>query len=268
MASRKIEDLHEIFQPMVRELLKQGQDAILSTGYTFFITDGFRSFDEQTTLYNQGRTTPGKIVTNAKAGQSAHNYGLAVDCAFQKNGSLSYDPSLYAPVYKIARTLGFELGADWTGFSDKPHFEHPEWEKISKGEIIMTETLDWKGLDPTNLASLNVAVLKWAEVRDGLYIEKSKYDELQNQLIQTKKDNEELDGKLIEARKALTTCEAKPPIYVTKEIPVEVKVEVPVEVIKEVITEKVVEKRVLPQEAFVQELLTETFRAIFAGRWK
>src|ERR1035437_10098898 len=44
----------------------------------------YRSNDEQTMLYNQGRTTPGKIVTNAKAGQSKHNVypSKAFDIAF------------------------------------------------------------------------------------------------------------------------------------------------------------------------------------------
>lgn len=137
MSNRRIEDLHQVFQPMVRDLLSQGQKAIDSkfSGWQFFITDGFRSFEEQTKLYAQGRTALGKIVTNAKAGQSAHNYGLAVDCAFQKDKKLSYDPNMYALIYPIARKLGFELGADWTGLTDKPHFEHPQWEKISQGKV-------------------------------------------------------------------------------------------------------------------------------------
>lgn len=137
MASRKVEDLHQSFQPMVRGLLSQGQKAIDNSefkGWQFFITDGYRSFEEQTKLYAQGRTAPGNIVTNAKAGQSAHNYGLAVDCAFQKDKKLSYDQKMCALIYPIARKLGFELGADWKGFTDKPHFEHPQWEKISQGK--------------------------------------------------------------------------------------------------------------------------------------
>lgn len=138
MSSRKIIDLHMLFQPMVRSLLEQGQK---TTTWKLFITDGYRSFDEQNSLYAQGRTKSGKIVTNARAGQSAHNFGLAVDLAFQKNGVLSYDPNLYTPVYKIARSLGFELGADWVSFSDKPHFNYPQWEKISKGEQPMTDPL-------------------------------------------------------------------------------------------------------------------------------
>lgn len=38
-----------------------------------------RTFAEQDALYAQGRTKKGAKVTNAKGGQSYHNYGLAVD---------------------------------------------------------------------------------------------------------------------------------------------------------------------------------------------
>lgn len=44
---------------------------------------GLRTFDEQTELYAKGRTSgmigKGFRVTNAKAGQSAHNYGCGTD---------------------------------------------------------------------------------------------------------------------------------------------------------------------------------------------
>ena len=141
MPSRRVEDLNQVFQPMVRSLLEQGQKAISSTLWTLFITDGYRSLEEQTKLYNQGRTTPGNIVTNAKAGQSPHNHGLAIDVAFQRDGMLSYSPDLYKKVYPIAKALGFELGAEWSGFVDRPHLEHPKWESIIKGETTMPELM-------------------------------------------------------------------------------------------------------------------------------
>ncbi len=40
---------------------------------------GVRSFKSQDMLYAQGRTSPGGIITNAKGGESPHNYGLACD---------------------------------------------------------------------------------------------------------------------------------------------------------------------------------------------
>ncbi|MED0738884.1 M15 family metallopeptidase, partial [Aneurinibacillus thermoaerophilus] len=50
-------------------------------GIYVLITQGYRSIAEQNELYAQGRTKPGKIVTNAKGGTSYHNYGLALDFA-------------------------------------------------------------------------------------------------------------------------------------------------------------------------------------------
>ena len=50
------------------------------------ITDGYRSIQEQNTLYAQGRTTPGNIVTHARGGQSLHNYGNAFDVVQMRNG--------------------------------------------------------------------------------------------------------------------------------------------------------------------------------------
>ena len=59
-------------------------------GFTVQISAGYRSLEEQATLYGQGRVYSynGKNysnlakpnVTNAKPGQSYHNYGLAIDC--------------------------------------------------------------------------------------------------------------------------------------------------------------------------------------------
>lgn len=40
---------------------------------------GFRSFELQDALFAVGRTTPGTIITNARGGESAHNYGCASD---------------------------------------------------------------------------------------------------------------------------------------------------------------------------------------------
>jgi peptidoglycan L-alanyl-D-glutamate endopeptidase CwlK len=43
------------------------------------IVQTLRTFEEQDLLYQKGRTRPGPIVTNARAGQGYHNYGLAID---------------------------------------------------------------------------------------------------------------------------------------------------------------------------------------------
>ena len=50
--------LHPIFRDQVTSFIEALE---LSTGLVWRIVEGFRSFAEQTAIYNQGRTTPGKL---------------------------------------------------------------------------------------------------------------------------------------------------------------------------------------------------------------
>ncbi len=86
------------------------------------ITEGFRSIERQNELYAQGRTKPGAIVTQAKGGQSLHNYGVAVDFVFVQQGYNATDAQ-WKTLGTILNKHGFEWGGDWKGFVDKPHAE-------------------------------------------------------------------------------------------------------------------------------------------------
>lgn len=97
--------------------------AAKNDGYTLIVTQGFRSIAEQNALYAQGRTKPGKIVTNARGGQSNHNHGEAVDFAFVIDGEITWDVSVYQNVGVWARTVGLKWGGDWKRFKDFPHVE-------------------------------------------------------------------------------------------------------------------------------------------------
>jgi peptidoglycan L-alanyl-D-glutamate endopeptidase CwlK len=97
-----------------------------------------RTFAEQDALFAQGRSKPGKVVTNAKGGQSYHNYGLAIDIVLildkDKNGTFEtaawdlktdFDGDKKADwmeVVQIFKRYGFEWGGDWK-FVDAPHFQ-------------------------------------------------------------------------------------------------------------------------------------------------
>lgn len=88
------------------------------------ITDGFRSYEEQNRLYSLGRTRRGKIVTNARGGQSNHNFGRAVDIAFMlSNGSIVWDLKLYKRLGVVAKLHGLKWGGDWRKHKDNPHLE-------------------------------------------------------------------------------------------------------------------------------------------------
>ena len=97
-----------------------------------------RTIAEQNELFAQGRTKPGKKVTNAKGGQSYHNYGLAFDIVLlidkDKNGSFesaSWETNIdfdgdgkadWQEIVQIAKSHGWTWGGDWK-FTDMPHFE-------------------------------------------------------------------------------------------------------------------------------------------------
>ena len=99
--------------------LKQVNECFIPTaavyGYTLRITDGFRSMDDQTALYQSGRTIDGHIITEAPAGKSIHNYGFAVDVVDRYRG---YDID-WQKLVKISAYCGLESG----GEGDLPHFE-------------------------------------------------------------------------------------------------------------------------------------------------
>lgn len=91
-------------------------------GHEVSIVEGYRSADRQNELYNQGRTTPGAVVTNAKAGESLHNYGVAVDLVFKEEGYNASD-TLWALLGEVGKKQGFDWGGDWEGFVDRPHLQ-------------------------------------------------------------------------------------------------------------------------------------------------
>lgn len=72
--------------PFMLKKLEAAMKECHELGYPIEIFEGYRSPERQDWLYAQGRTRDGKIVTNAKAFESWHNFGLAVDLVFLVNG--------------------------------------------------------------------------------------------------------------------------------------------------------------------------------------
>lgn len=96
-------------------------------GITLRVTQGFRTYEEQKELYAQGRTKPGKRVTNADAGRSWHNYGLAYDVVPLVNGIPDWNNKKWEIIGSIGEQNGLVWGGRWKGIKvDRPHFEwHP-----------------------------------------------------------------------------------------------------------------------------------------------
>ncbi|MFJ7508249.1 M15 family metallopeptidase [Peribacillus simplex] len=123
------DELNPIVAEKKEELIQQANDK----GILVIITAGFRSLAEQNELYEKGRTGSGNIVTNARGGESLHNFGLAIDFALlNKQGEAIWDmrydgndngKSDWMEVVTIAKELGFDWGGDWVGFKDYPHLQ-------------------------------------------------------------------------------------------------------------------------------------------------
>ena len=89
---------------------------------TLRVTHGLRTIAEQNALYAQGRTTAGKIVTNAKGGQSFHNHGLAIDVVEMINGKPNWNFD-FSKLKPIADRFGMVWGGNFKTIIDRPHFE-------------------------------------------------------------------------------------------------------------------------------------------------
>jgi peptidoglycan L-alanyl-D-glutamate endopeptidase CwlK len=85
-------------------------------------TCGYRSYAEQNALYAKGRTKQGPKVTNARGGYSWHNFRLAADFVFLKNGGITYDGP-WEKFGAAAKECGLEWGGSWKKFPDRPHVQ-------------------------------------------------------------------------------------------------------------------------------------------------
>lgn len=113
--------LHLRAQPLARRSLA----ALKAHGLNVRIVSGTRTYAEQTTLYAKGRFGSTEAqVTNAKAGQSWHNFGMAWDIGLFDSGGgyIEADPP-YKAAGPIGRIAGVDWGGDWITFQDYPHFQ-------------------------------------------------------------------------------------------------------------------------------------------------
>lgn len=115
----KIMLLHPLLRSKATEFIIKAKNL----GYELRITSSLRTWAEQTKLYNQGRTTSGNIVTNAKAGESYHNYGLAFDVVPIENGQINWNSKNWDKIGAIGKSVGFFWGGDFKTIIDKPHFQ-------------------------------------------------------------------------------------------------------------------------------------------------
>lgn len=130
-----IATLHVKVQPLARELIRQA----IENGMAFKITGGTRTYEEQEKLYAQGRTEPGKIVTNARPGFSSHNFATAFDVTLFNGKQPVWESPHYLKLGKIGKALGLSWGGDWNS-QDLPHwYLKPDYAKDWSEGAMMSE---------------------------------------------------------------------------------------------------------------------------------
>jgi peptidoglycan L-alanyl-D-glutamate endopeptidase CwlK len=113
-------NLDYLYAPFLERLLVAIDDC-KTAGHLYTATLGYRTYAVQDALYAEGRNAPGAIVTNARGGESAHNFGLAVD--FYAG---DWDPASYDLLGTMVKLRGLVWGGDWRK-PDRPHVQWPSY---------------------------------------------------------------------------------------------------------------------------------------------
>jgi peptidoglycan L-alanyl-D-glutamate endopeptidase CwlK len=136
-SAKNLATLDKKAQPIFTPFIEAAELLAATLGCEYLAISGNRTFAEQDKLFEKGRTIPpiGKshIVTNARGGQSNHNFAIALDFGvFQGKRYLDdgtkAEQSVASGVHrsvaeKLAEKHGVEWGGNWKSFKDEPHFE-------------------------------------------------------------------------------------------------------------------------------------------------
>lgn len=134
--------------PRVQELCRKHIGACTKRGIKIIVTSTLRDQEYQSVLYAQGRTKPGKIVTQVGL-IGAHGFGLAYDVApVSSDGKriLWNDNAKWKVIAEEGKRLGFKWGGDWKTINDKTHFEMTEG--LSYSELRAGKRPSWWNTGP------------------------------------------------------------------------------------------------------------------------
>jgi peptidoglycan L-alanyl-D-glutamate endopeptidase CwlK len=124
LSSRDLNLLHPDLQVLARRFLTlvkaEKVDCVISCTY--------RDYAEQNRLYDSGRSTIGRIVTNARGGESAHNCMNELHLPASRAFDIAvFEGGIYATNknsgWQVCGKVGTDLGLEWLGSKDSKFFE-------------------------------------------------------------------------------------------------------------------------------------------------
>ncbi len=121
MITDRQDSLDLLYAPF-RARVEAGLARLRTGGILIYPFETYRAPERQDALYKQGRDpgSSGSIVTNARAYQSWHQYGFAVDLVFGGPGRWTWN----GPYQAVGAAMVAE-GLDWYGALDQPFKELP-----------------------------------------------------------------------------------------------------------------------------------------------
>lgn len=138
-----IRDIEEL-TPKARQACRMFLAECEKAGLNVLITETYRSQERQNSLYEIGRTKPGKKVTWTK--NSRHTSRRAWDICKNVKGAEYSDSGFFKECGRIAKNLGITWGGDWKT-PDYPHFEiSEEWrcEELMEDKELRAEVEELK----------------------------------------------------------------------------------------------------------------------------
>ncbi len=95
-----------------------------ASGLDARIISATRGYDEQNQLFRRGRYgRPGPKVTNARGGQSNHNFAIAWDIGLFEAGVYLTGAAAYERAAQAGLIDELEWGGTWRSFRDTPHYQ-------------------------------------------------------------------------------------------------------------------------------------------------
>ncbi len=108
----------DLLAPKVKEHALVAIGNAVHAGYPVKAFETYRSPERQNMLYAQGRTMPGRIITDKKGWESFHQYGLALDIAFWVENDWSWKGD-----FKAVSKYFIEQGFEWLSPMEEVHFQ-------------------------------------------------------------------------------------------------------------------------------------------------
>ncbi len=124
-SEKNIATLMPAMQMAARKILAVARAREALTGLRCVVLSGTRTYAEQDRLFAKRPK-----VTNARGGQSNHNFGIAIDVGLFKGakyltGATKAETKAYADLGAAVKAAvhGVEWGGDWKSFVDMPHYQ-------------------------------------------------------------------------------------------------------------------------------------------------